>query len=149
MLDSMNEPTTVRLDVPMETQRIKDAEHLKLLAIFHYVVAGMIALFASFPIIHFVLGAAMVIGSSVARSAGPALLGGFFMVFAGAWMALGWSLAICVILAGRSLSARRRYTFCIVVAGCMAAMCMPFGTVLGVFTIVVLVRPSVKEAFGH
>jgi hypothetical protein len=26
---------------------------------------------------------------------------------------------------------------------------MPFGTVLGVFTILTLVRPSVKELFAH
>jgi len=28
-------------------------------------------------------------------------------------------------------------------------MFMPFGTVLGVFTIIVLMRPSVKEIFGR
>ena len=31
----------------------------------------------------------------------------------------------------------------------MAALSMPFGTVLGVFTIIVLMRPSVKAAFGY
>jgi len=34
----------------------QDEEHPRLLAIFHYVCAGMVALFACFPIIHLVLG---------------------------------------------------------------------------------------------
>jgi hypothetical protein len=151
MLERMSEPTMVQLPVSADTQRIKDAEHLKLLSIFHYVVAGMIALFASFPIIHFIIGAAMLFGSAAARSksAEPMLVGGFFMVFASVWILIGWAFAIAVVVAGRSISSRRRYVYCIIVAGLMAAACMPFGTVLGVFTIIVLVRPTVKEAFGQ
>jgi hypothetical protein len=51
-------------------------------------------------------------------------------------------------VAGRSLARRKRYLFCLIVAGTMCVMCNPLGTVLGVFTIVVLLRPSVKELFG-
>ncbi len=40
----------------------------------------------------------------------------------------------------------RRRLFCLVVAGVECAF-MPFGTVLGVFTIAVLMRESVKELF--
>jgi hypothetical protein len=42
------------------TQADQDAEHLRLLSAFHYVVAGMQALFASFPIIHLAIGLGMV-----------------------------------------------------------------------------------------
>ena len=52
-----------------------------------------------------------------------------------------------MVLAGRYLARRERYTFCLVVAG-VECMFMPFGTVLGVFTIIVLSRPSVKDLFG-
>jgi hypothetical protein len=38
--------------------------------------------------------------------------------------------------------------FCLAMAGIEAALCMPLGTVLGIFTIIVLMRPSVKQAFG-
>ncbi len=135
----------------MDAQANQDAEHLKLLSIFHYVVAGMMALFGTFPIIHFLIGLAMVSGAMVAPrdvAPFPALFGGFFVLVAGGMMLVGWTLAACTFAAGRSLAQRRRYTFCLVMAGIMAAMCMPFGTVLGVFTIIVLLRPSVKEAFG-
>src|SRR5258705_2817637 len=68
----------------------------------------------------------------------PQLFGWFFVLFAGAWMIVGWSLAICLVMAARFLAQRRRRLFCLVVAGVTAAICMPFGTVLGVFTIIVL-----------
>ena len=58
-----------------------------------------------------------------------------------------WILAFLIFLGGRSLRRRDRYMFCLVVAG-ISCMLMPFGTALGVFTILVLLRPSVKQIFG-
>ena len=52
-----------------------------------------------------------------------------------------------MICAGRFLAQRAYYTFCFVVAA-LECVFVPFGTVLGVFTIVVLQRPAVKEMFG-
>jgi len=70
------------------------------------------------------------------------------MLLAGAAIALGVALAVGTFLAGRSLAERKRHLFCLVMAGINAAICTPFGTVLGIFTIIVLLRPSVKQAFG-
>ncbi len=134
-----------------DTALNQDGEHLRLLSLFHYLVAGMQALFASIPILHFVVGAAFfglgVFGKGEDRLPG-ALVGGFFMLFAAAWILIGWTLVLCLVVAGRSLAQRKRHMFCLVVAGVEAVMCVPFGTVLGVFTIIVLLRPSVKAAFG-
>ena len=58
----------------------------------------------------------------------------------------GWTMAACVLAAGRMLARRRRYLFCLVMAGIECLM-MPLGTILGVFTIIVLSRESVKAAF--
>lgn len=131
----------------------EDEDHLRLLSIFHYVVAGMHAVCAMFPILHLAIGAALVFApeklSSGEGEAPPALVGWFFMLIAGGLMALGATLAACIAIAGRFLSQRRRYLFCLVTACVMAALSMPFGTVLGVFTIIVLMRPSVKAAFGY
>jgi hypothetical protein len=131
----------------------EDEEHLRLLAIFHYVVAGMQFLFASFPVIHLAVGLAILFApesfSSSKGEPSPKFIGLFFTLFAAAWMLVGYSLAACTVVAGRYLKQRRRRLFCLVVAGLMTAMCMPFGTVLGVFTIIVLMRPSVKTAFGE
>ena len=60
---------------------------------------------------------------------------------------MGLTLAVLILAVGRSLSRRKRYNFCLVMA-CVECLFMPFGTALGVFTIVVLNRPSVKQSFG-
>ena len=41
----------------------RDLEHLKLLSIFHFVAAGMLALVACIPFIHFFMGLAMATGA--------------------------------------------------------------------------------------
>lgn len=129
--------------------RTQDAEHLRLLSIFHYVVAGLAALFACLPVFHLLIGVAMITGWHDFATEEPMadVMGWFFVVFAGAFILAGWSFAVCLALAGRYLSQRRKYTFCLVMAGVACAF-GPFGTVLGVFTIILLVRDSVKELFG-
>ena len=77
----------------------------------------------------------------------PAFLGWFFVFFGGVFLLMGEALALCLFLSGRWLSKGRRYWFSFVVA-CIACTIMPFGTVLGVFTIIVLSRDSVKRRYG-
>ena len=126
----------------------QDDEHLRLLSIFHYVVAGLAGLFSLFPVIHLALGIAMVSGAlKDPKDPFPlVLMGWFFIAFASVFILCGLSFAICLFLAGRFLGQRRRYLFCLVMAG-LACMFMPFGTVLGVFTILVLSKESVQEQF--
>jgi hypothetical protein len=133
----------------MSDAATQDAEHLRLLGIFHFVVAGIALLFAMFPVIHLVFGLAMVSGAlDPSEGEGiPRAVGWFFVLFAGAWIAGGVAFAVAVALAGKALLAHRRYTFCLVMAGVLCVF-MPFGTVLGVFTIIVLIRDSVKQLFG-
>ncbi len=134
-----------------EKEMEQDKEHLRLLSIFHYVVGVIAALFALFPIIHFVIGLVMVFAPEIFESEGgeppPAFFGWFFVIFAGMFIMTGWVLAGLIITAGRFLSSRRHRMFCLVVAG-VECIFMPFGTVLGVFTIIVLMRESVKEMFS-
>ena len=126
----------------------QDSEHLKLLAIFHYVVAGITALFACIPFLHFFIGLALTTGAFPDTDPEAQAVGIFIMVFAGLFIVAGWTLAALIAYAGRNLQTRRRYTFCLVMAG-VECIFMPFGTVLGVFTIIVLMRDSVKEMFGR
>ena len=127
--------------------RNPDEEHLRLLAIFHYVLAGMNALAGCFGLMYVAFGIAMMVGKLDQGRNGPppefgllvALLGGSFSLFF-------WGLAIAKLLAARWLGQRSHYRFCFVVA-CIECANMPMGTVLGVFTILVLTRPSVKALF--
>ena len=133
----------------------QDEQYLKILAIFHFVVAGISALFACFPILHFVMGLGMFavslgLGASegaFAEAAIPGLVGLLFTLIAGSVILFGWAFAVCVALAGWFLLKKKRHTFCVVMGG-VECIFMPFGTVLGVFTIITLMKPSVKALFG-
>jgi len=128
----------------------KDEEHLRLLSIFHYIVGGLAGLFALFPVIHLVIGLVFILAPEAVESNGetpPALVGWFFVIFAGMFIITGLVFAAFVITAGRFLARRRHRLFCLVIAGIECAF-IPFGTILGVFTIIVLMRESVKELFS-
>lgn len=59
----------------------------------------------------------------------------------------GFALSTAIVIAGRRLSQFRSHTYCLVMAG-VECLLMPFGTVLGVFTIIVLTKPEARELFG-
>jgi hypothetical protein len=113
------------------------------------------ACFACIPLIHVGIGVVIVLASVLADNHGhpgtdnlpPALLGLFFVVFGGLVVLAGWTMAALTIFAGRNLANRRRPTFCFVIA-CLLCVWVPMGTILGVFTIIVLSRPTVKSIFN-
>ena len=126
----------------------QDEQHLDLLAIFHFIVGGLMALFPCFGFIHVGIGIAMLCGAfEGGNEAPPRAFGWLLVVFPGMIIVAAWTLAGFVIAAGRKLKQRRAYTFCLVMAA-IECIFMPLGTVLGVFTILVLMRESVKEMFA-
>lgn len=127
-------------------------ENLRLLSIFHYVVAGIVGIFSCLPIIHIVLGMLMLIKPDMmcgedCTEAPPAFVGWLFIGIGAMVMLGGFTLAIMTALAGRFLARHRHYTFCMAVA---AALClfMPFGTLLGVFTLITITKSDVKALFA-
>ena len=131
----------------------EDAEHLRMLTIGHYVLAGLTALFGLLPLLHVFMGLAIVSGKmpmGPAPSAGaaplPQAFGWLFVVIGGFVIVLAQTMAVLNFVAGRAIAARRRRMFCMVVAGlnCVNA---PFGTLLGVFTFIVLGREGVRQSF--
>lgn len=135
----------------MSTSTTSDQEHLKLLSIFHYVVAGLTALFACIPLIHLSLGLFMIFSpqsfTSGNQAPPPAFIGWLFAGLGAFLFLCGQSLALCLFLSGRHLQKRTRYWFVFVTA-CVGCLLMPFGTILGIFTIFVLSRESVKNLFS-
>lgn len=129
----------------------QDKEHLRLLAIFHYVVAGFAAILSFFPLLYSVIGGFLLYA---ARHPGPRnqepppeVLGWAFIVLGALFFLAGVTMAICILIAGRSLALGKRYSFALVMA-CIECLFIPFGTILGVFTIVVLSRESVRGLFS-
>lgn len=135
-------------------QAILDEEHLKLLSIGYWVAGGMAAFFSLFGLFYIVIGAvvAVSIAKVPAASVQPNQRPPVFM----GWIFVGLGLAI--FLAAATLAAMRFWTavslkrrksraFCLVVAG-LSCLEFPYGTALGVFTFMVLGRPSVMQLFG-
>jgi hypothetical protein len=130
----------------------RDTEQLNLLAIFHYVVAGLAALFSFFPLIYTTIGVIFIFAArhgtaKPGEELPPEFLGWIFAVVGLLLFVIGIVMAICILIAGRSLALRKRYTFALVIA-CIQCLFVPFGTILGAFTIVVLSRESVMGLFS-
>ena len=134
-----------------EQQKAVDEEHVRLLGIFYYVSGGLSALFGLFPLIYVAMGAVIMAipnldtppeGELAVRSMG-AMFAGMGLVF----FIVAQAFAAIKILAGYWLLRKRNRMFCLVVAG-IICIGIPYSTVLGVLTFVVLLRDSVRELFA-
>ena len=144
----MNQPPPMYRD-----QRMIDADHLKLLAVFHFVGAGLAVLGLFFVFVHFTVMRSMFTHPEFLQSTnqpGPPIpvaeiMGVFqwFYLVAALWMIAS---AILNLLSGLFLLAGKHRTFSMIVAG-LNCIHIPLGTVLGVFTLVVLLRESVRERY--
>lgn len=131
-----------------DTLTAQDRDHLRLLTIFHYVFAGLGVCGLSFVALHYtMMNSVMSMEQAKGRPGGPPEA--FMDIFVWFYVAMA---VVCLVgmllnvIAARSLSARRNRTFCMVVAG-LNVLQVPFGTMLGVFTLLVLARDSVRQAF--
>lgn len=129
----------------------KDEDHLRLLVIFHYVVAALTGLFACMPLIHVGVGIMMVVhpdfmNGGPKSNPPPVWFGYLFIIVGSIFVFTGWAMAICTFISGRYIKKRQKRMFSFVVAAVMC-MFMPFGTILGVFTIIVLCKESVQRLY--
>lgn len=139
------EPTPAAADPRLEQLK----KYLDLLSIFHYVVAGLAFLFSLLSLIYIALGGVMLINPQAMADGGqapPALAGCFILGIGLFVLVLAWCYAGLTAFAGRCLARRRRYVLCLVTAA-LNTLFTPFGTVLAIFTIIVLVQPGVRELF--
>ena len=125
-----------------------DEQHLRLLTIFHYVVAAIAALLALLPLFYMAIGWFILHAPPPKQGEPPpAIVGWVFIAFGLVAFLIGQSFAGSVFAAGRCIRSQKAYWFVFVMA-CLQCGFFPFGTALGVFTIVVLSRRSIKEMFG-
>jgi putative flippase GtrA len=129
------------------SQNRRDLEHLKLLSTFHYVGVGLAAVGLLMLYGHFAVFNSMMSNPKLWQAPGAppppvemfAPMKWMYLVFA-----IGiTSTAVLNFLSARFMRARRHRLFSLVVAG-INCFYMPLGTILGIFTIVVLVRDSVR-----
>jgi hypothetical protein len=146
------QPPTFRAEpdpAALHWHRQTDLQHLKLLSIFYYVFAGLQALGVCGGAFYVLIGGAMTaapVHSNDPNAPPPGLIGGMMMGMGGciALFCIIW--AAVTAYAGMCLGKQQRRTYCLVAAA-LTCISVPLGTVLGIFTFIVLARPSVMAIF--
>ncbi len=157
-------PPSIRFTLPGMTEQVR--EHLRLLSIFHYVVGGIGYAVSLIPCIHLAIGIFFLVAppetflgpevkapdGEVMRPGSPEvfpakLMGTIFTSVASVIILGGFIVSTMIVIAGKRLAAHRSHTFCLVVAG-IECLFMPFGTILGVFTILALLKTEARQLFG-
>lgn len=130
----------------------QDETYLDNLSIAHYVVGGIMVFFACMPLIHIFIGLSIIMGGAgffpESAEPPPAFFGWMFFIIGLMVFLFGQAVSILVIVSGRFLKRRKNYLFSFILA-CIVCMFVPFGTILGVFTIIVLSKDSVKRIYGR
>lgn len=134
----------------VDERTIIDAEHLRLLAIFHFVSAALAFAGVLFASLYLVLIRAVFANPELyAQSPDgppPAVVITIFRWVTG--IGVVWFVVACVgnLLSGLFLRKRQYRTFSMVIAG-INCLHIPLGTLLGVFTFAVLGRESVRKLY--
>jgi hypothetical protein len=145
-------PSSLPPEALIQAQKKRDREHLKLLSIFHFVFAGLALVVMGFLCLHYFVIHTIFSNPDMWKtqkdSMPPpkAFLDAFvwFYVFMGVILLTGLVLNV---LSGLFLRQKRHRVFSLVIGG-LNCLQIPFGTALGVFTIVVLGRESVRELYA-
>ena len=128
----------------------RDHDHLRMLAIFHYLAAGMNGLGALFGIMY--VGFGSFISSGVLNGLGgagagpPAQMGWFFIGIGAFIVVFAMASTALTIAAAVNLQNGTRKWLCIT-ASVFHCLQVPIGTLLGAFTLVALSKPAIKGFF--
>lgn len=133
----------------------KDAEHLRLLAIFHYIVSGLSILGLGFLALHYsfmrmIFGDPQLLNNPKKTAPfNPSEFLDFFHFLQWIYVAIGLVIVVGGILnfiSGRFIHRRVNRIFSIVIAA-LNCLHFPFGTGLGIFTLIVLTKDSVMQLY--
>lgn len=135
-----------------EVQARRDDEHLNLLAVFHFVLGGFALLGVGFIVVHYSIMGFFFNNPAMWKEAksGPPpqeifqIFVWIYLLMAVIFVAMG----AMNIMSGMFLRKKKNKMFSMVVAG-INCLQFPFGTALGVFTIIVLQRASVGLAYDE
>jgi hypothetical protein len=137
---------------PYETRR-QDKQYLGLLAVFHFIggalffgLALLMLLYVGMGIVFLNMPMPTRPGSPPGPS--PVFMGVMFIVLFGFIALVMIAQGALTCLTGYYLQRRKRWLFCMVTS---AIVCVhaPIGTALGAFTIVMLMRQSVRDLFQY
>ncbi len=132
-------------------QSIIDEEHLKLLSMGYMVSSGVTAFFSFIGLVYVFIGIMMTKtfphATTTASEQPPAFIGLVFVCIGLAIFIFMIALAAAKFLVALCIKRRRSRIFCMIVAG-ISCLGIPYGTLLGVLTFIVLGRPSIVPLFS-
>lgn len=132
--------------------------YLKYLSIGYYVFGAVVCLFSMFPCLHLFVGVGLLSGiipqpaPQTNQTGGPSpeamstFVGVLFTMVSLLFICGGLLMGVCHILAGRNLTTRKNHKLTFVLT-CITCVVMPFGTVLGALSIILLVQEETKAMF--
>jgi len=129
-----------------EIQTAIDEEHLRLLAIGYKISAGITILYSLIGLLYMFMG---IFASIMTKHSGQTPdfpIGWFFGIFGFSFFVISIVFALLQFSAAKRLEQRRSKTFCTVIAA-LNCIGIPYHTILGVFTLVVLTRKSIVKLF--
>jgi hypothetical protein len=131
------------------------AHDLKILSICYYIQAGIIGFYSLLLLVYAAfIGVIVDAAQRSAETTGkvlPPWLGDLFATILTVIFVFAAGIALCQFLAGYWLTHHKNRTFCQVIAA-LSCLAIPYGTVLGIFTFMVLGRAEAKNLFaaaGH
>ena len=138
----------------LEKQSIIDEEHLKLLVLFHRIYGIIVIIFSLLGIGYYLLFSFLFRFSKKSShftltnniQEPPKEIMHIFMIIIGIVILIGLIIGVCNLLSAQYIKRRKYRIFSIVVA-CVDCISFPLGTILGVLTMVVLLRDSVIEYY--
>lgn len=133
-------------------QALLDQEHLRLLRIGYLVTAGMKAFMSLIGLMYAFMGLsfALAVAHTPTRPGHPPppeAARWFLTVFGVGIFGFCVALAVLDFAVARRLRLRRSRIFCMIVAG-IGCISVPYGTLLGIFTFLILSRPSIMRMFN-
>lgn len=127
-------------------QDIIDNEHLRLLRIGYFISAAQTAIFIPIGLLYAGMGVIFAQLPSSGAAPPPTFVTWMFGLFGAVFAGIAAVGATLKLLTAIRLKERRSRVMCLIAAG-LSCIEMPYGTVLGIWTFMVLGRASVRRQF--
>lgn len=127
----------------------KQNEKLNTLAILHYVAGGLGCLFSCFPLIHVAVGIFVLNNPEQNPNNPPREFIGYLFAGIGLlFFIMGQIIAGLTIYSGKCIKNQVKHKFSFILS-CILCVCIPFGTALGIYSIITLQKEEIKNLYNN
>ena len=124
----------------------KNKNYLQAIAIGFYVLGGLGVLIGLLPLMHIAFGIMIVTGKLQNHPSSADEIAWLFILIGMVAMVVMETIAILLLYTGRCIQRRKRHLFCLVMSA-VSCLASPLGTILGIFSMIMLTKPEIKAEF--